>query len=308
MELARRLEQLTGADLAPVVQRALDDDQALPVSWQFESLDWTGNPATVGLFRFTGLAQTRESREVPWIVVLKVVGDADLTGDPLIYQGTHRPQGLNYWKREALAFRSGLLTGWPGPLIPVRCYAVNYESEDQVWIWLESRDGAGSHASWTIEELASAAYDLGAFGAQWRSKLPDVSHHPWLVQCWLRSWVEFVRGYAVDHFVEHDGCGQGTPLEPFLNTRTRHRVAELISDADDLLATFDALPCTLAHHDPQWSNLFAATPGESPARTVAIDWGFVGIAPIGSDLGLHIGQNIFQWGIDQRRAAEHDQA
>ena len=39
-----------------------------------------------------------------------------------------------------------------------------------------------------------------------------------------------------------------------------------------------------------------------------IDWGFIGIAPIGSDLGLHIGQNIMSWGIDQRRAAEHDQA
>jgi hypothetical protein len=49
-------------------------------------------------------------------------------------------------------------------------------------------------------------------------------------------------------------------------------------------------------------------PDESPARTVAIDWGFIGLAPIGSDLGLHIGQNIMSWGIDQRRAAEHDQA
>jgi hypothetical protein len=36
--------------------------------------------------------------------------------------------------------------------------------------------------------------------------------------------------------------------------------------------------------------------------------GFFGLAPIGSDLGLHIGQNIMSWGIDQRRATEHDQA
>ncbi len=82
----------------------------------------------------------------------------------------------------------------------------------------------------------------------------------------------------------------------------------MISDADDLLPVFDSLPVTLAHHDPQWGNLFAAAPDESPARTVAIDWGFFGLAPIGSDLGLHIGQNIMSWGIDQRRAAEHDQA
>jgi hypothetical protein len=89
---------------------------------------------------------------------------------------------------------------------------------------------------------------------------------------------------------------------------TEFLAAELISDADDLLAGFDSLPVTLAHHDPQWGNLFAAAPDESPARMVTIDWGFIGLATIGSDLGLHIGQNIMSWGIDQRRAAEHDQA
>ena len=34
--------------------------------------------------------------------------------------------------------------------------------------------------------------------------------------------------------------------------------------------------------------------------------GSSGLAPIGSDLGLHIGQNIMSWGIDQRRAADAD--
>jgi hypothetical protein len=85
-----------------------------------------------------------------------------------------------------------------------------------------------------------------------------------------------VRSYAVDHFLEHDDCGNGSLVEPFLSKRVRRRIAQLISDADDLLATFESLPCTLAHHDPQWGNLFAATPAS--------------------------------WGIDQRRAAEYDQA
>jgi Phosphotransferase enzyme family len=308
MELAGRLEQLTAAELAPIVRRAVGDSQAWPLTWEFDTLDWTGNPATVALIRLTGMAQTKEGRKVSWIVVLKVVADTDMSGDPLIDQYTHEPQGLNYWKREALAFSSGLLTGWSGPLVPVRCYGVTEESEDQVWMWLEARDGARPHAPWTIEQLASAAYDFGAFGAQWQSKLPDLVRYSWLAQRWVRAWMALVRSYAVDHFLEHDDCGNGSLVEPFLSKRVRRRIAQLISDADDLLATFESLPCTLAHHDPQWGNLFAATPAESPARTVAIDWGFFGIAPIGCDLGLHIGQNIFSWGIDQRRAAEHDQA
>jgi hypothetical protein len=120
MELARRLDQLTEAELAPVVQNALRNDQARPLTWEFDALDWTGNPSTVGLFRLTGIAQTNDGREIPWIVVLKVVADTDLTGDPLLDQFTHEPEGANYWRRESLAFSSGLLTGWPGPLVPVR--------------------------------------------------------------------------------------------------------------------------------------------------------------------------------------------
>jgi hypothetical protein len=308
MEVADRLHQLTAAELAPVVRNALRDDQAWPLTWEFDALDWTGNPATVGLFRLAGIARSSGGGEVPWIVVLKVVADVDLTGDPQIDRYTHEPEGINYWKREALAFSSGLLIGWPGPLVPVHCYGVEEVSNSQAWIWLETREGAGPHALWTIEQLASAAYDFGALAAQWQSKLPDVGHYPWLAQRWLRGWVTLVRIFAVDHFLDHDGCGNGSAVEPFLNGSTRRRLAELISDADDLLAGFESLPVTLAHHDPQWGNLFAAAPEESPARTVAIDWGFFGLAPIGSDLGLHIGQNIMSWGIDQRRAAEHDQA
>jgi|SRR5215207_6603112 hypothetical protein len=89
--------------------------------------------------------------------------------------------------------------------------------------------------------------------AQWQSKLPDLVRNSWLVQRWVRGWMAMVRPFAVDHFLEHDDCGNGSLVEPFLNNRVRRRIAQLISDADDLLATFESLPCTLAHHDPQWA-------------------------------------------------------
>lgn len=135
MEVAGRLHQLTAAELAPAVQNALRDDQAWPLTWEFEALDWTGNPATVGLFRLAGIARTSGGGEVPWTVVLKVAADVDLTGDPLVDRYTHEPEGSNYWKREALAFSSGLLIGWPGPLVPVHCYGVEEVSKSQAWIW-----------------------------------------------------------------------------------------------------------------------------------------------------------------------------
>ena len=220
------------------------------------STRWTG-PETLPqlVYSGSGVARTSGGEEVPWIVVLKVVADVDLTGDPLIDRYTHEPEGINYWKREALAFSSGLLIGWPGPLVPVHCFGVEEVSKSQAWIWLEAREGAGPHALWTVEQLASAAYDFGALAAQRQSNLPDVRHYPWLAQRWLRGWVALARIYAVDHFLEHDGCGNGSAVEQFLNGSTRRRIAELISDADDLLGGFDSLPVTLTHHDPQWGNL-----------------------------------------------------
>jgi hypothetical protein len=44
MELAGRLHQLTAGELAPVVRNALRDDHAWPLTWEFDALDWTGNP------------------------------------------------------------------------------------------------------------------------------------------------------------------------------------------------------------------------------------------------------------------------
>jgi hypothetical protein len=200
MELAGRLHQLTAAELAPVVQDALRDDHAWPLTWEFDALDWTGNPATVGLFRLAGIARTSGGGEVPWIVVLKVVADVDLTGDPLIDRYTHEPEGLTIGSEKRWPSVLGCSSAGPGPWY--RCIATESRRNRRArrGSGLEAREGAGPHALWTIEQLASAAYDFGALAAQWQSKRPDVRHYPWLAQRWLRGWVALVRIYAVDHF------------------------------------------------------------------------------------------------------------
>jgi hypothetical protein len=65
MELAGRLDQLTAAELAPIVRRAVGDSQAWPLTWEFDTIDWTGNLATVALIRLTGMAQTKRVAKSP---------------------------------------------------------------------------------------------------------------------------------------------------------------------------------------------------------------------------------------------------
>ena len=309
MDVAERLQVLTASDLAPVVRRALGDEDAWPVGWAVESMGWAAvNPATLGLYRLTGVARVGSAENVAWAAVLKVVGDVDLSGTRLDVDFLHNPQDWNYWRREAVAFRSGLLDGWPGPLVPVRCLAVDEPAPEVVWIWLEACDNARTGGRWTLASHALLAHDLGAFAAQWANRAPSTTEHPWLAQRWLRDSMATLRAGAVDHVLGHDACWQHPLLADVMPAGTPRRVGRLFGEAEGLLAALESLPTTLAHHDTQASNFFLRDPSDDQARTVGIDWGFLGLAPVGHDLGCHLSSNIGTWGIDPREAADLDRA
>ena len=307
MDLQERLDGLTAVELAPVVRQALGADGAWPSSWQVQSLGWAAvNPATRGLYRLTGLARVGPHEDVAWAAVLKVVGDVDLAGTPLDVGFLHHPEDWNYWRREAVAFQSGLLDGWPGPLVPVRCLAVEDQADDSVWIWLAACGSGQTPGRWTLAQQAVLAHDLGAFSAQWAHRAPSVVTYPWLAQRWLRSGLASMRVGGVDHALAHDGCWEHPLLVEALPAGTGRRVRQLFDGAEELLAVLDALPTTLAHHDPQSGNFCLSEPSGGQTRTVAIDWGFVGLAPVGHDLGCHLWSNVCTWNVDPSRAADLD--
>ena len=80
----------------------------------------------------------------------------------------------------------------------------------------------------------------------------------------------------------------------------------LMSEAGRLLDLHESLPRTVVHHDTQWSNVFRVQPPGEAARTVAIDWSFLGSAPVGHDLGAHVSGNIYNRAIAPLESAEHD--
>ena len=297
---------MTAADLAPVVRRAVGEESAWPLSWHVESLGWAAvNPATHGLYRLAGVARVGEADDVGWAVVLKVLGDVDLAGTPLDAGWLHDPQDINYWKREAIAFESGRLDDWPGPLVAVRCLGVNHTEQD-VWLWLEDQGGAQPRRSWSLEEQAVLTYDLGAFAAQWAGHAPSASRYPWLLQRWLRDNLTCFKDVGIRHALDHDGCWKHPLVVAALPGDAQQRVRNLFDGAEELFAVLESLPVTLAHHDTQPSNFFIRHPVDGDGRAVAIDWGFLGLAPVGHDLGCHLWANIRTWTIDPCEASDLD--
>src|SRR5688572_9518085 len=124
---------LSAAALAEPVTRALGVGHVDVVDWEVESMKAGTGGATGGLYRVRG---TASATEVPhrWAVVLKVLrpGSGRLATEGNVAAATGlEPGHYNYWRREALAYQSGLVerlaaaddTPGAGVRAP-RCYGV----------------------------------------------------------------------------------------------------------------------------------------------------------------------------------------
>jgi hypothetical protein len=204
---------------------------------------------------------------------------------------------------------SGLLDQQSGPFVPVRLLHVQETAENELWMWLECLDDSQPKVRWTAAQHVAAAYDLGAFNAQWCASPPSAQDFGWLSQRWLRGWLDYLTVYGAQHAAEHRDWWKHPLIAAVLPPSTYERFAALMGDAEDLLSVLEDLPVTLVHHDAQWRNLFqlkGTDPARPQARTVAVDWAFLGLAPLGADLGHMVGCNIEHRAVDDAR--QHDVA
>ncbi len=242
------------------------------------SLSWEATPVdparrihsvTEGVVRIRG-----EADGAPFSLVVKATRlgkDADPGG---LWVSHADPAHRGYWKREWLAFASGLLTALPGRLRAPRLLLASEPSENRAWLWLEDVDGLPGTA-WEDDHYAAAAYDLGTTQGAYAAgrALPD---EPWLSRDWLAAWVATAQRWWP--LVDDDTVWADDRLADVAALRPRARQVWAVRDA--LLAVVAQAPRTLVHHDLWPTNLFAGTDG----RTVAIDWSSVGVGGLGADL------------------------
>jgi hypothetical protein len=258
--------QLDAGILTAAVRGALGRPEATVDSWQAEPLRGLGFGAAV--HRVRGVASQGGVR-VPWSVVRKHVRDA---GDA--------PAAFSYWRREPLAYASGLLAELPGVAAP-RCLAQSEEAAGVV-LWLEDlADGGGG---WTVERYGLVARDLGLLGGAYAGGRP-VPDWPWLSQGFLASWAE--QGAAgLEVFAE-------AVRDPLLARLYPPEVAavmvELWQARGRIYAILAGWPQVLSHLDAVPSNVIVRG-----RRTYLIDWAFVGRAAPGEELApLVAGSPLF---------------
>jgi hypothetical protein len=156
--------------------------------------------------------------------------------------------------------------------------------------------------------LAAAAHDLGVFSAQGLDHAAELDGYSWAARRWLRGWVGLMRRFGVGRAAEDRAYWTHPLMREVVPPSAMDHFAGLWDEAEGILEVVESLPTTVSHHDAQWSNLFGADHDGSSRRTVAIDWSFLGLAPVGQDLGHHVACNLYNQAIDAHQADRHDQA
>lgn len=263
--------------LTGVVRRALHSDTVEITDWQHTRLHYSEiNPASGGLYRFAGSGKEGE-KLLSWAVVLKIACCPEFGRAGASSHHAH----WNYWKREVLAYQSGLLVSLPPGLTAPRCYGITEPAADVAWLWLEEiTDTVGGH--WPLSRYRLAARHLGRFNGAYLAGRPPPSF-PWLSQGWLHSWV--ADRVPECKILEQPDLWEHPLVRPAFPRSVADRVLRLCAERERLLDALDQLPQTLCHWDAWRPNLFARTTVGGEEETVAVDWAFVGSGPIGTEVG-----------------------
>src|SRR5947209_4179349 len=188
-----------------------------------------------------------------------------------------------YWKREPLAYQSGMLDDRPEGLSAPRCFGVVRKSPTLYWLWLE--DLVDDHGGeWTLPRYRRTARQIGRFNGAYLAGRP-VPEAPWLQSGAIRAWLDEVdRHGEIERIIE---AGWADPLirETFPRTMLT-RVRRCWRDREIFLSVLDRLPQTFCHHDAYPGNLFARRTRAGHEELVAIDWADVGGGSVGEDIAL----------------------
>jgi len=283
--------QLDRARLASVAAGALGRSVDAVVDWTVTPVGYTVfNPVSQGIFLVTGTARS-DGISLPWSAVLKI---CRAPSDEELAEATpdRRTMLLDTlrWDREGEAYASGLLETMPDGLAAPRCFGVD-RHDGTLWIWLEYI--ADETAQWDVARYALAARHLGRLGGEYgaRRELPS---HEWLSRAWVRSWSTYFSRTMPAILEADDLWAQPSVIELF-DTDAREELRRLWGERERWLDALDRLPLTLAHLDAFRGNLMSRT-ARGNVETVAIDWAFVGLAPLAADVATLVAASLFYHG------------
>jgi len=263
------------AELQEVVRR-LTGSRA--VGWICDELHDPVASATVGIWR------VHADR---WSVVVKLIGQGD-AGHPNWPTGEQADHWY-YWRREALAYESPLLSSFAGGLRAPTCHLVAERSDGSVALWIEDLQSASPATVWPVTRYEQSARHLGRAQGEFAvgRSLPE---EQWLSRRWLRA---YLRRRDADIPLLRDDAAWATPLaRRWLPDALAPPLLEMRRRQEAFLTALERTPQTVCHFDLHPANLFGRDD-----ETILVDWSFVGIGAIGEDAGSLVPDSVLDFHV-----------
>jgi hypothetical protein len=242
------------------------------------------NAATGGIWRVRGPAGT---------AILKVARLPPGTDPAKGFPTSDEPTHWNYWRREALAYETGLAaTAYAGAGIAAPALLeAGTRPDGGVELWLADVGGTGGFG-WPVPRLARFARELGAAQARWAGRVPSL---PWLSRRWLAQYLAQAPnwlGPVEDAVWDHPNLAPWpAPVRARLRQlwAGRHRILALAGTAERTLCHLDVWPANLA---------------DDAGTSVLLDWAFTGEGAVGEDLANLIIDSFTDGLMDMARLPE----
>jgi hypothetical protein len=272
--------------VSTLARKALDNPSLQVGDWGVEKLTG-GLELGSAIYRLFGTANDGETAQ-SWSLILKAIQPDQAQDDPAV---------CHYWKRDPLAYQSGLLYRLSGQVTAPRCLDVRENADGSIWLCLEEIKDEHPRP-WSLESYARAARQLGEFNGAYLAgrPLPD---EPWVTHDWLRKYLQEAAP-SVDYIRQN-------PADPIINRMlpgiTLPLTLAIWEEHERMLKVLEAMPQGFCHQDAFERNLFYR--GE---ELVVIDWTYAGIAPVGTETAALVGAALGVAGFPPSQAKQLDQA
>jgi len=288
-DLLAQLGAIDPAVLTEAVRKDQQDPDLVILDWMVEPISQEIlTDTTAGLFRFNGQGQSAKGKR-PWRVVLKWINNPK--------QWSQQPGEASYWRREIMAFQSGLLEELPPGVRAPRCYGV-MENEDGAWVWIEYIQEA-TGKQWSLDYFQRTARQLGRFQGAYLCGTPLPSQ-PWLCQPFFGvGWAE-QNGWSGFMNPEFEQNAWKLPIvQGALDDKQKLRLLQLIVENLRFDLVNNRLPQVLCHNDVHRKNfMWSHSPQTGEEELIGVDWAFTGPGAAGNDLGGLVGNSMYFFDYD----------
>ncbi len=290
---------LDSAMLTKVARYALNHANAQLVNWTVIPISHEKVIETTGgIYRVQGQALA-DGAVTAWSIVLKLVRRPSEQNDEPVSRWDN-------WKRELLAYQTGLLAELPAGMRAPHCYGVR-ETLDGGWIWMEDIQEPVGWV-WTLDEYQRAARGLGRFAGAYLMG-QAVPAQGWLCQSIFRGmlgdeewWAKFLDPRSPNN------AWQRPVVQQLFNEPRKERVLRIWAEKWQFISANERLPRVFCHNDAHRKNLMLLPALDGSEAFIGIDWAFCGPGGLGNDLGELVGTSLSYFAVEPASAGELEMA